>query len=456
MKQGESLVILGKLNEGLSIFDHDAIIEGLSQSIEIVDPNNLKMLSLSLRDEWDILEEIRQNDDSEFMEGGFDPGPSLEDVILEGDQSTDTYIHFCKRLGLASLRNSPFRFLSNGEIRKGLLLKRVLQNPDLLILSNPFEGLDQHWRNEIMALLSEIHSSCHILLLTQRLRDWPDWIEQGYRLSHEQPPLLTTKRVCKEHEMASQQVTSIPPHLLDMSQPDLDDKTPLVEISDLNISYGSRKVFQHFSWTVQNGENWLITGSNGMGKTSLMDIIYADHDQSYGQDFSLFGMKRGQGESIWDLRRYMARVNIDSQRNLPKNQTVIAMIASGMEDTLGLRRPLQPHETVRAQEWLELLGIRHLEKYYCHQLHYGDLRTVLMARALIKLPRLLILDEPGQGLSDDQSDKVVSVVRHILERCPCSVLYVTHHPYDALLPFSHHLELKQNQDGFSHGVVHRL
>ena len=455
LQKGDPRVIVGDLKDGLRLFDQWLSEQRKSSGIAISGTSPIHTESLCLHDEWALLERIRKDDDSEFIEGGYDPGPSLEDVILDGQCRPDDFPELTERFGITPLLKSPFRFLSNGEIRKALLVRALIKKPDLLILSSPFEGLDREWRSEINKILEEKSKDFCLLFLIQRRRDWPEWIESGYEFSRVETPKHITKDD-SHPKIPKAQTVIVPNHLLNLCQPEFNDEDALVDIRDLNIRYGARLILKNFSWRIHQGENWLVTGRNGMGKTTLMDVVYADHDQSYGQDFSLFGIKRGTGESIWDLRRHMGRVNVDSQRRIQNDQPVLAMVTSGLEDTLGLRRDLLPQEKKLATEWLELLGIVHLRDRYCHQLDYGDLRTVLMARALIKVPRLLILDEPSQGLTQEQHEKIVSVVGHILKHCPCSVLYVTHHPKDAPLPFSHHLELMQTPEGYSKGLIHHL
>lgn len=456
IRKGESRVILGSQRDGLRFFERWLPQGNHSDDIEVAGNEGVRVERLCLKSEWDLMEEIRKEDDSEFVEGGFDPGPSLQEVVFGEMESTMEESSLCDRLGITPILGSPFRFLSNGEIRKSLLLRAVLRKPDMLMLASPYEGLDSQWRRELDKILLEISSDCSVILMVQRQRDWPDWIEKGFCLEAEKAPALIQKSELQQRDDHGGPSPLVPSELLHVSRDSVNDDEPLVEIRSLSIRYGERNILKDFAWSVEKGENWLVTGGNGLGKTTLMDVVYADHNQSYGQDLSLFGIKRGSGESVWDLRRFMGRVNVDTQRRIQNDQSVPAMVASGMEDTLGLRRPLRSDERIRAQEWLELLGIGDLAKKYCHQLDYGDLRAVLMARALIKVPRLLILDEPSQGLSQDQHQRVIDVVGHILDHCACSVLYVTHHPYDAPLPFTHHLELVRHPEGHSEGVVHRL
>ena len=426
--------------------------------VDISTDGNCAVLTPSM--ETELLEKIRHDDDSSYVEGGFDPGPTAMELILNGQSNKKCgAMAWMEELDLIRAKDTPFRFLSNGEVRRCLWVRALLDNPDILVLDTPFEGLDQRTTQRFKDTLETWSSDKILVLMVQRFDDWPNWIEKGW--------VLTNGRLAREaqrREEASNQTehtpapTNWPAELLgsqhEPCNTDLDSQKPLLELIGLKVRLGDRTLFENFSWKLEKGQHWMLTGPNGVGKTTLLSILYADHPQAYGQNIRGFGLVRGNGESIWDWRRHMALVNTDLQRQYIKGEKGLAIVVSGLFDSIGLYKRPEPSDINKAKAWLSFLGLENLGHLYSDEMSYAEMRMLLIARAIIKLPKLLILDEPCQGLDTSQRHQVLSLIETLLQHTPTQLLYVTHHPNEAISAIGHHLELTRSSKDTARPYFH--
>lgn len=196
-------------------------------------------------------------------------------------------------------------------------------------------------------------------------------------------------------------------------------------------------------WTIQAGEHWQVTGPNGSGKTCLLNLITGDHPQCYTNDIFVFGMQRGSGESIWQIKRYIGYVSSSLQWEYRVSINVRNVIISGFYDSIGLYQKYTDRERVIAEQWLALLGMSERATEPFNQLSYGDQRLVLIARAMVKHPTLLILDEPCLGLDDLNRQLVLALIEKICAGTETTVLYVNHRAQDNIAGIHQHLALSQ-------------
>jgi molybdate transport system ATP-binding protein len=161
--------------------------------------------------------------------------------------------------------------------------------------------------------------------------------------------------------------------------------------------------------------------------------VCADNPQSYACDISLFGQKRGSGESIWDIKRHIGYVSPEMHRSYKQNIPAIEIVASGLKDTIGLYYKPSKEEKDKCIEWMNLFGIKKLADRKFHEISSGEQRLVLLARAFVKNPDLLILDEPLHGLDLCNRNMVKAIVdRYMIDNPECTLIYVTH--YENELP----------------------
>ena len=180
------------------------------------------------------------------------------------------------------------------------------------------------------------------------------------------------------------------------------------------------------------GEHWSLSGQNGSGKSTLLSLVCADNPQSYACDISLFGHRRGSGESIWDIKRHIGYVSPEMHRSYRHNIPTIEIVASGLKDTVGLYTRPTEQEKIQCRKWLNRLGIGHLENRMFMEMSSGEQRLILLARAFVKEPDLLILDEPLHGLDDRNSEKVKAIINDYCSNPENTLIMVSH--YEEELP----------------------
>ena len=211
----------------------------------------------------------------------------------------------------------------------------------------------------------------------------------------------------------------------------------------VQIKYGTKTILSDFSWEVKSGERWAIKGPNGAGKSTLISLITADNPQAYSQNITLFDRKRGTGESIWDIKRKIGYLSPELHLYFKEGGSCFSVVASGLFDTLGLFKRLSDEQTAQVNQWMQVMGITHLAERSFLQISGGEQRMVLITRALVKNPALLILDEPCQGLDRVQTEYLKSVLDYLAENSEMTLLYVSHYDRDIPSCVNQVLELKR-------------
>jgi molybdate transport system ATP-binding protein len=317
--------------------------------------------------------------------------------------------------------------LSNGENKRLQLTKAMLNEPDLLILDNPFIGLDTSGRLDLSNALNSISAEGIKIILIALEKDLPSCI--------------TDVAVLKEGKLYECRKPIRGQSLLDLSFTDENKfnnnilPAPILNTSfnevirmvDVNISYGDKKILKNINWTVNKGERWAISGPNGSGKSTLLSLINADNPQAYANDIYLFERKRGSGESIWDIKKNIGFVSPELHLFFERGITCFQTIASGLFDTIGLFRKTTPQQDELVEKWMNVLEIETLSQKPLQNLPMGKQRLVLLARAMIKNPALLILDEPCQGLDSGQIEKFKNIIEAVCTNPQVTLLYVSHY-----------------------------
>jgi molybdate transport system ATP-binding protein len=206
----------------------------------------------------------------------------------------------------------------------------------------------------------------------------------------------------------------------------------IIRFNNINIRYGERTILKDLNWTVRRGDVWALRGGNGSGKSTLLSLVCADNPQAYACDISLFGRKRGTGESIWEIKKHIGYVSPEMHRAYLKDMPAIEIVASGLFDTIGLYRRPHPDMLGICEWWMDIFGIASLRDKSFVQLSSGEQRLCLLARAFVKDPELLILDEPLHGLDTFNRRRVKRIIEAFCRRRDKTLIMVTH--YDSELP----------------------
>ena len=452
LNQGQSLLICGDNACGKSLLG-ELIANQLSTTltpqdiIKIKRPQHIELVSFN--SEETILADDRKNDDSENIEGGIDWGRSAGDIIGHHNDAKN----IITLLNIEALIDKPFKVLSTGQARKVLLAKAFAAKPQLLILDEPYAGLDiasqQHLTDTLTYLMQHEQSIIIIDFFHQELPQSIDKIlllDQGNVAIFDQRNNVLSSDIWRQHNTIS---VTLPHHLPDCHQYEhLDPDQPFAVLNNVKVSYDENIVFDNFSWQFSPQQHWRLSGPNGCGKSTLLSLINGDNTKAYGQDITLFGRKRGSGETIWDIKKHYGLVSAQFHRDYRAGGSVLNVIISGFFDTIGLYDSPTQTQILIAHQWLDLLDLSSLAKQPFSQLSYGEQRLVLIVRAVVKLPLILILDEPCLGLDNQHRAQILALVDYITRHSHTHILFVSHDSRDQLSCLTHQLTFVPGDDGF--------
>jgi molybdate transport system ATP-binding protein len=379
---------------------------------------------------------------------------TVEEILLEGLRSDDIEKTLLTRVirvfALKDMLQRAFRALSTGETRKLLLAKAILSQPELLILDEPWDGLDKQACADFDALLLEISTQTTFILVLNRFSEVPSFCQQLVLMQSGSIQWQTPV-----NDDLAEQLTHIS-QLCHMQQPNLvlpekdsdsfaphplNIEAPLVKLSNAKVKYAENIVFRHLNWTIQPQQHWQVTGPNGSGKTCLLNLITGDHPQCYVNDIYVFGYQRGSGESIWQIKQYIGYLSNAFHLDYRVNCSLLHVVLSGFFDSIGLYQQATKNQITLAQQWLALMGLDKQTAAPFQELSFGDQRLALIARAMVKHPALLILDEPCNGLDDINRLKVLALIDLLAREGRTTLLYVNHHQEDMIPSIKHHLSL---------------
>lgn len=338
--------------------------------------------------------------------------------------------------------HQSLKSMSSGEQKKALLHYLLAQDPDFLVLVNPFDTLDVATQARLKTQWCTIAQHKTLVQLVSRLDDILPITTHFFTLEKDTlRPYPTPKAFWEAHTKKSISLSgTIPPPL----QP-LHVETPeLVRFHNVSVSFEGRKVLDTICWTVRQGEFWQLIGPNGSGKTTLLSMITGDSPKGYGQNITLFGQKKGSGESVWDLKKKIGYFTPAMTDRFSRHHTVEHMVISGWYDAIGLYTYPSDQEQRVAGAWLRLLQLYEKRNTLFLALTPGEKRLVMTARAMIKHPPLLILDEPTAGLDDAGAALFVALVNKIAQESKTTIIFVSHREEAGLQPqYNYLLEPKE-------------
>lgn len=369
--------------------------------------------------------------------------PLVKDLIGNYEES-DFQRQLFELFHVDEMLDKPIILLSSGEMRKFQLTKMLLTQPRILILDNPYIGLDAATRDLLTDLLQHLaEQGIQLILVMSMMDSVPDFITH----------VVTVKdmKVADKMTLAkyNQWFSTVDRSNADKKLPENNliptfNGTEVVRLQKVSIRYGTRTILKDLDWVVRKGEKWALSGENGCGKSTLLSIICADNPQSYACDVSLFGQKRGTGESIWDIKKHIGYVSPEMHRAYSKNLPAIDIVASGLHDSIGLYVRPKPEQREICLQWMETFGIAHLADRLFLRISDGEQRLVLLARAFVKDPELLILDEPLHGLDTFNRRKVKRIIDAFCARPDKTLMMVSHFESEFPSCIDHRLRLKKN------------
>lgn len=341
--------------------------------------------------------------------------------------------HIYQLFHIEHLLDKYIILLSSGELRKFKLASTLFSEPRVLIMDNPFIGLDAETRDQLKELLKTLSEerALQIILVLSKSDDIPDFITHVVEVKD----MKVLPKVTKEDYLLNR--TPIPSRVLSeakaqaiLALPYSDRDYHAEEVIKMNkvcIRYGERTILKDLDWTVMNGERWALSGQNGAGKSTLLSLVCADNPQSYACDISLFGNQRGSGETIWDIKKHIGYVSPELHRSYQRDLPAIRIVASGLMDSVGLYVKPKEEDYDKCRFWMSVFGLEGLEERGFLKLSSGEQRLVLLARAFVKDPELLILDEPLHGLDNGNRRLVKDVIETYCQRKNKTMIMVTHY-----------------------------
>lgn len=395
---------------------------------------------LSFEHHRQLIEHDKRFDNSNENDDAFDTGTTVRRYILKGDsqqpsQQENSHEHSNSRFeavaeacGIKTILDQGVRFISTGESRKTLLARALYHKPKILIIDNPYEGLDRQSQASLCSLLDKLLlSDMAILLLLQDPAELPSNISHILTLEHGH----ITSQGKRGDVLNTLQTPSLITHTqtLPAALPrryNVATNQPLLRLNHVNVSYHGKPVLNDVNWQFNHGQHCHISGPNGAGKSTLLSLLCGDNHKAYGQDITLFGRKRGSGETIWDIKEKFGVVNTQLQLTHINRMRVAEVVASGLYDTVGLYNKCQGKAREIALQWLHTTGLETLAKTHFGELSFGQQRLALLARAMVKSPLILILDEPALGLDHYHRQKILSLIDHIAASGRSHILYVSH------------------------------
>ena len=471
---------------------------------------------VSLEQAASLIENERKNDESEYIEGGVDHGKTgrlflceamlgktlKKNETLPEIASTLDNNEFVKLCGVNKILNRGLKYMSTGEIRRTLLCHSLLSGKKLLILSDPFAGLDVESRKILLDFFNTIveKQTCtdsqtedtaesalasmitpYIILAMERYSEIPQSITHVLEFKEKSVSFCGSKNEYEEylkkqnsanaeHFLAQKQafcnevsqlneqafelsadesrVKSVDSAEKDVSSEEETEKVPLVQMKNVTVGWDGHTVLKNLSWTLNKGEHWLIRGPNGSGKTTFLELITGDNMQVYCNDVSLFGRRRGSGETIWEIKEKLGIVSyrMHVEYRMLGSIDLESVIISGFHDSIGLYEQKSDVEIVAARKWLKLGNFEGREKDSFSSLSYGEQRALLILRAAVKCPSILILDEPCHGLDESYREKILTLLETIADSGTTTLLHVTHDPTEVLPCEKHILELHPGEE----------
>lgn len=345
---------------------------------------------------------------------------------------------------LALIWDKQLVSLSSGEMRKYQLARSLAVRPRIVIIDSPFIGLDRETREMLCNLFEELIGrwNMQIILIVARPEDIPSFITHVVEVKDKVcMPMVKKDRFMSDYRA---DVPTLSRELVNIMHglPEHDmDSDEIVRCNNVSLRYGSRCILDRLDWTIRKGEHWALLGRNGCGKSALLSLIYADNPQSYACDISLFGRARGTGESIWEIKKHIGYVSPEMHRSYSRHYPAIDIVASGLHDSVGLYKKITNEEREACRVWLQIFGMSEFENRDFYYLSSGEQRMILLARAFVKNPSLIILDEPLHGLDAAKRSLAMQIIKAFCDQPQKTMIIVTHYPEELPDTIDHQLRL---------------
>lgn len=452
VEKGQHWVLVGQNGAGKSALA--AVLAGygdIQQGTLVSDIGHIELVSYESQQA--LIEQEREKDAADILD--VIPVPTkVYELLSVSVQSIDELLNLplCKRLielfEFSPILTRDFSALSTGETRKLLLIRALIAEPDLLILDEPFDGLDSNMQQKLAELITDLHTDICMVLVINRWSEIPPFVTHyGLVSQGGLQSTVTTEDQIAVGDLArlltlQQTCFSLPAPDSVVTRNPFGRGDTIVRLNDVAINYPQGAIIEALTWEIKLGEHWQLSGPNGSGKTCLLQLISGDHPQCYVNDIFVFGFKRGSGESIWDIKKNIGFLSNAFHLSYRVNCSLLHAVLSGFYDSIGLYQQPTKKQIHLAKLWLALIGLDDHESTPFQQLSFGDQRLALIVRAMVKHPPLLILDEPCNGLDEINRQRILAVIETIAKSTTTSIIYVNHHSDDVIAGINNHILLE--------------
>ena len=419
--------------------------KGISQSTKMKNKKNTGIYLFNTANKKQIIQQIMTNNmlhkqvDLSEQNGVLFSSITIDRMINDELRHDQILVH--------TEENESLQTMSSGQQKRALLAYLIAQQPDYIVLDDVYSNVDVATQQHITNTLSKLSEQTLLIQLFFRKRDLLPCIDVVYQLNEKNE--IVSAQVVDEFRKTSSS-PALKPHefkLPTLYSENHNNLETLVELHSVSVKYGDKQVLSDINWTIHKGEFWQLTGTNGAGKSTLISMITGDNPKAYGQNMILFGRKKGSGETIWDIKRQIGYFTPTMIQQFTRTESVENMIISGLNDSVGLYTVPSDLQKDIAKSWLQMLGPSFRNKNF-QQLSLGQQRMVMVARAMVKHPPLLILDEPTIELDDENSRLFIDMVKAIAAEKQMAIVYVSHRAEEDLQP-DKVFELVNAENGFT-------
>lgn len=419
--------------------------KGISQSTKMKNKKNTGIYLFNTANKKHIIQQIMTNNmlnkqvDLSEQNGVLFSSITIDRMINDELRHDQILVH--------TEENESLQTMSSGQQKRALLAYLIAQQPDYIVLDDVYSNVDVATQQHITNTLSKLSEQTLLIQLFFRKRDLLPCIDVVYQLN-EKNEIVSAQVVDEFRKTSSSPV--LKPHefkLPTLYSENHNNLETLIELHSVSVKYGDKQVLSDINWTIRKGEFWQLTGPNGAGKSTLISMITGDNPKAYGQNMILFGRKKGSGETIWDIKRQIGYFTPTMIQQFTRTETVENMIISGLNDSVGLYTVPSDLQKDIAKSWLQMLGPSFRNKNF-QQLSLGQQRMVMVARAMVKHPPLLILDEPTIELDDENSRLFIDMVKAIAAEKQMAIVYVSHRAEEDFQP-DKVFELVKAENGFT-------
>lgn len=348
----------------------------------------------------------------------------------------ESVVRFAEQLALGGVLDEPMNELSFGQFRRALLARALAAEPRIFVLDEFVHGIDRQSRRLIHAALADaVRDGASLVVATHRREELPQAITHELQLEAGRvvaagplaKPAMPVRAVRGPEGSASASNG---------------DGALLVRLENVDVFAERRPVLRGINWEIRRHEHWLVSGPNGAGKTTLAQLLYGRLRAAYGGKVERFGMR--ENLSVAEVRRNVALISDDEQLRYDWSIPVESVVASGFFGSVGLMQAPSAQQLEIARRLLEDFGIADLARRPFLELSFGQRRLVLVARALVRTPRLLILDEALNGFDRDARARILRRVES-LAADETSVIMIGHHESDIPEWITNELHLEEGR-----------